>query len=174
MIWSGSVAFGWIISCRILRFTAAAMIPYNDSFSDYLDMLIKDEQTKEEVDKDRIDQLIEDKRTYEKKKQIIIRETSSADSDGKVIQIERIYEMRKELCCLKHNGKDLKEALDGIMYARTKTIRVERKKTHVKAKGTFSGVGDAVTGFFQKLSNPFSSRKASSSSTAAAAKPKAV
>ena len=95
-----------------------AMIPYNDSFSDYLDMLIKDEQTKEEVDKDRIDQLIEDKRTYEKKKQIIIRETSSADSDGKVIQIERIYEMRKELCCLKHNGKDLKEALGTVNFSK--------------------------------------------------------
>ena len=95
-----------------------AMIPYNDSFSDYLDMLIKDEQTKEEVDKDRIDQLIEDKRTYEKKKQIIIRETSSADSDGKVIQIERIYEMRKELCCLKHHGKDLKEALGTVNFSK--------------------------------------------------------
>ena len=95
-----------------------AMIPYNDSFSEYLDMLIKDEQIKEEGDKDRIAQLMEDKRTYEEKKQIIIRETSSADSDGKVIQIEMIYEMREELCSLKHNGENLKEALGTVNSSR--------------------------------------------------------
>lgn len=95
-----------------------AMIPYNDSFREYLDMLIKDEQIKEEGDKDRIAQLMEDKRTYEEKKQIIIRETSSADSDGKVIQIEMIYEMREELCSLKHNGENLKEALGTVNSSR--------------------------------------------------------
>ena len=95
-----------------------AMIPYNDSFSEYLDMLIKDEQIKEEGDKDRIAQLMADKRTYEEKKQIIIRETSSADSDGKVIQIEMIYEMREELCSLKHNGENLKEALGTVNSSR--------------------------------------------------------
>ena len=95
-----------------------AMIPYNDSFSEYLDMLIKDEQIKEEGDKDRIAQLMKDKRTYEEKKQIIIRETSSTDSDGKVIQIEMIYEMREELCSLKHNGKNLKEALGTVNASR--------------------------------------------------------
>ena len=95
-----------------------AMIPYNDSFSEYLDMLIKDEQIKEEGDKDRIAQLMEDKRTYEEKKQIIIRETSSADSDGKVIQIEMIYKMREELCSLKHNGENLKEALGTVNSSR--------------------------------------------------------
>ena len=90
-----------------------AMIAYNDSFSEYLDM-----QIKEEVDKDRIAQLEEDKRTYEEKKQIIMREMSSADSDGKVIQIEMIYEMRDELCSLKHNGEDLKEALGTVNFSK--------------------------------------------------------
>ena len=95
-----------------------AMIAFNDSCSEYLDMLIKDEQTKEEVDKDRIDQLMEDKRTYEEKKEIIIREISSPDSEGKVIRIEMIYEMRDKLCSLKHNGKNLKEALGTVNFSK--------------------------------------------------------
>lgn len=31
VIWSGSVAFGWIISCRILRFTAVSLTSYTRS-----------------------------------------------------------------------------------------------------------------------------------------------
>ena len=92
-----------------------AMIAYNDSFSEYLDMLIKDEKEKKEVDEDRIAQLMKDKRTYEEKKQIIIKETSSPGIDRKVLPIEMIYEMRDELCSLKHNGNYLKEAL-GIVH----------------------------------------------------------
>ena len=96
-----------------------AMIPYNDSFSDYLDMLIKDEQTKEEGDRDRIAQLIKDKRTYEMKKKAIIEQTSSlAHSGENVIKIEMIYEMRNQLCSLKHNGKDLKEALGIVNFSK--------------------------------------------------------
>ena len=96
-----------------------AMIPYNDSFRDYLDMLIKDEQTKEEVDTKRIAQLREDKQTYEMMKKAIIEETSSpAHSEGRDIGIEIIYEMRREVCSLKHNGKDLKEALGTVNFSK--------------------------------------------------------
>lgn len=91
-----------------------AMIPYNDSFSEYLDMLISDEEAKEtEIkDKKRIIQLKKGKATYEEKKKIIMNNIhSSPDSKDNVIGVEAIDKMRKKLCSLKHNGKTLKEAL---------------------------------------------------------------
>ena len=91
-----------------------AMIPYNDSFSEYLDMLISDEEAKEtEIkDKKRIIQLKKGKATYEEKKKIIMNNIhSSPDGKDNVIGVEAIDEMRKKLCSLKHNGKTLKEAL---------------------------------------------------------------
>ena len=96
-----------------------AMIPFNDSFSDYLDMLIQVEQNQQDGDKDKINQLKEDKRTYEIKKKAIIEQTSSpAHSEENDIQIEKIYEMRNQLCSLKHNGKDLKEALGTVNFSK--------------------------------------------------------
>ena len=91
-----------------------AMIPYNDSFSDYLDMLIKEEETKEKVIRDdkRIAELKESKQEYEQQKEIITKSIqSSSDSDKKELYINRIFEMKKELCSLKHNGETLNEAL---------------------------------------------------------------
>ena len=96
-----------------------AMIPYNDSFSGYLNMLIEVEQNQQDGDKDKINQLMEDKRTYEMKKKAIIEQKSSpAHSEENDIQIEKIYEMRNQLCSLKHNGKDLKETLGTINFSR--------------------------------------------------------
>ena len=91
-----------------------AMIPYNDSFSDYLDMLIRDEEGKErEIRNDkRIIQLKKDKETHEQNKEIIMSTIpSSSDKMKQFISIEQIYEMREALCSLKHNGKTLREAL---------------------------------------------------------------
>ena len=91
-----------------------AMIPYNDSFSDYLDMLIRDEEGKErEIRNDkRIIQLRKDKETHEQNKKIIMSTIRcSSDNMKQFISIEQIYEMREELCSLKHNGKTLREAL---------------------------------------------------------------
>ena len=96
-----------------------AIIPYNDSFSEYLDMLIRDEKKKKEVDEDRIAQLMKDKQTYEEKKQIIIKETSNPGIDRKVLPIEMIYEMKEELCSLKHNGNDLKKALGIVHFSKS-------------------------------------------------------
>ena len=47
-----------------------AMIPYNDSFSEYLDMLIREEEAKERVNRDdkKIQKMKKDKQTYEAKK----------------------------------------------------------------------------------------------------------
>ena len=93
-----------------------AMIPFNDSLSEYLDMLIRDEEAKEVAIRDytRITQLRKDKETYEQEKRII-EENIKSSSRGKRIQtfipIETIYKMREKLCSLKHNGRSLREAL---------------------------------------------------------------
>ena len=91
-----------------------AMIAYNDSFGEYLDMLIKEEQSKEKHIRDdkKIDQLKNDKITYEQKKKIIVENINSLPgSKSQGLPIEKIYEMRNKLCSLKHNGETLEKAL---------------------------------------------------------------
>lgn len=91
-----------------------AMIAYNDSFGEYLDMLIKEEQSKEKQIRDdkKIDQLKNDKITYEQKKKIIVENINSVPgSKSQGLPIEKIYEMRNKLCSLKHNGETLEKAL---------------------------------------------------------------
>ena len=93
-----------------------ALIPFNDSFSEYLDMLIRDEEAKESAIRDyrRIVQLRKDKDTYEQKKRIIeenIRSSSGGKRIPTYISIETINEMREELCSLPHNGRTLRAAL---------------------------------------------------------------
>ena len=99
-----------------------ALIPYNDSFSDYLDMLIKEEEAKEKVIRDdkRIEQLNKDKVSYEGQKKTIIEQTSSStEGEGNVIQIQKIYEMKNKLCALTHNGKTLKKALGTVNFSKS-------------------------------------------------------
>ena len=91
-----------------------AMIAYNDSFSEYLDMLIREEEAKEKVIRDdkKIQKMKRDKQTYETKKDVIMKNIASGCQDkNEAIPIEKIYEMRRKLCSLKHNGKTLREAL---------------------------------------------------------------
>lgn len=90
------------------------MIAYNDSFGEYLDMLIKEEEAKEKHIRDdkKIAQLKNDKITYEQKKKIIVENINSTPgSKSQGLPIEKIYEMRNKLCSLKHNGKTLQKAL---------------------------------------------------------------
>ena len=96
-----------------------AMIAYNDSFCEYLDMLIRDEEMKEKVirDEEKIAQMKKDKKAYEEKKNVIIENIKKVPTEGKkaeVMPIEKICEMRGKLCSLKHNGKTLQEVL-GMM-----------------------------------------------------------
>lgn len=98
-----------------------AMIAYNDSFGEYLDMLIREEEMKEKVIRDeaKIAQMKKDKKTYEEKKNFIIQNIKKVPTEGKkaeVMPIEKIYEMRGKLCSLKHNGKTLREALGMVAY----------------------------------------------------------
>ena len=91
-----------------------ALIIHNDSFSDYLDMLIKEEEAKETMIRDdkRIAELKENKQAYEQQKEQIMRKVQgSSDSNKEVIYLEKIYEIKAKLCSLKHSGETLKETL---------------------------------------------------------------
>ena len=98
-----------------------AMIPYNDSFSEYLDMLIREEEAKEDLIRDdkKIKQLKNDKQAYEERKNVITRNITDAITSGskdkkEVIPIEEVEQMRQTLCSLKYNGKTLSEALGKV------------------------------------------------------------
>ena len=95
-----------------------AMIPYNDSFGEYIDMLIREEAAKEKDIRDdkKIKNMKKEKQTYEEKKKVILKNIASGSSGkNKPLPIEEIYGRKEKLCSLKHNGKTLKEAL-GIIY----------------------------------------------------------
>ncbi len=95
-----------------------ALIPYNDSFSEYLDMLIKDEEAKEELIRDdkRIEQLRKDKKEYEERKNVIMKNIASGAKDkNEVLPKEKIEEIKQKLCSLKHNGRTLNEALGIVL-----------------------------------------------------------
>ncbi|PFX30532.1 uncharacterized protein LOC111323450 [Stylophora pistillata] len=135
-----------------------AMLAYNDSFCEYLDMLIREEEMKEKVirDEGKIAQMKKDKQTYEEKKNVIIENIKKVPADGKkaeVMPIEKINEMRAKLCSLRHNGKTLREALDGIISTRLKNHKTKAvSKSCVYAKTNNSW----IPGFFYKI-NPFKS-----------------
>ena len=96
-----------------------ALIPYNDSFGEYLDMLIREEEAKEVPMRDdkRIEQLKNEKKAYQEKKNVIMENIESGSKDkNEVIPLEKVGEMRKKLCFLKHNGKTLNEALGMVHY----------------------------------------------------------
>ena len=95
-----------------------ALIPYTDSFSEFLDMLIREEEAKEKQIRDgqNIEHLKNEKREYEERKNVIIRNIKSGCKDkSEVIPIEEVEKKRRELCSLKHNGKTLNDAL-GIVH----------------------------------------------------------
>ena len=86
---------------------------YNDIFSEFLDTLIKEEEAKEKEirDDERIEQLKKDKVSYEERKKAIVEQiSSSTKSEGNVNLIKMIYEMKEQLCSLKHNGDTLLRA----------------------------------------------------------------
>ncbi len=85
-----------------------AMIPYNDSFNDYLDMLINDEQSKPDDIRDRqkIEKMQENKQIYSQ--QIESLKVAMTSMDTRVeITAENIFEMKTELMKLKHYGSNL-------------------------------------------------------------------
>lgn len=91
-----------------------AIVPYNDTFEQYMNMLIYDEESKDERIKDanKIEQLQNDKRTYLQKKELL-EETLKRGSDDNddTITPEKISELKERLMKLEHNGKQLTESL---------------------------------------------------------------
>ena len=89
----------------------SAMIPYNDSFIDYLDHLIYVEENKprELRDDGKIQRLKENKVTYAEN----IRNLKKAIASGSDVMIDpqKIYEMKAKLMKLKHYGKTLESII---------------------------------------------------------------
>lgn len=93
-----------------------SLIPYNDSFNDYLDMLINDEQSKpgEIRDRQKIANLQENKLVYSQ--QIESLKVAMTSSDTRVeITAENIFEMKTQLMGLKHYGQNLHSMLGKII-----------------------------------------------------------
>ena len=95
-----------------------ALIPYNDSFSDYLDMLIQDEEGKKKDirDQEKIRKMKEEKETYEEKKRIIEQNIAGNIADKSKVVSTDIYKRKDQLCSLKHNGKSLERALGTVLH----------------------------------------------------------
>lgn len=95
-----------------------ALIPYNDSFSDYLDMLIQDEEGKKKGirNEEKIKKMKEEKETYEEKKRVIERNIAKGVGDQAKVVSKDIHKMKDKLCSLKHNGKSLKRALGTVWH----------------------------------------------------------
>ena len=88
-----------------------ALIPFNDSFDEYLDMLITDERNKsvEIRDKQKIEILIENKRIYGE--QIKALKHAISSGSNKDFGVKDVYEAKTQLMGLKHYGKNLKVTL---------------------------------------------------------------
>lgn len=95
-----------------------AIVPYNDSFRDYMELLIRNEECKEEEirDDEKIKKLKEDLRAYKEEVEVLRNSVASQPCDGefKTDSIEEISVRKEKLCSLKHNGRILREAL-GMM-----------------------------------------------------------
>ena len=94
-----------------------ALIPYNDSFADYLDMLIKEEECKEKKIRDvkKIERMKREKKTYEEKKQVIMGNLASSEGSNHEVISADIHERKDKLCSLRRNGKSLKSALGTLI-----------------------------------------------------------
>ena len=94
-----------------------AMIPINDAFGEYIDMLIQEEQAneKETRDLEKIGQFVKEKQAYENTKELFKKTmASNSEAEFENSHIEESYNRKEKLCSLKHNGNMLKEALGMI------------------------------------------------------------
>ena len=87
------------------------MIPYNDSFKDYMDQLIYDEQNKPDGMKDikKIERLQLEKETYET--QIVTLKDAISSNKEEDITVEDVYKLQSDLMALPHYGKNLSNIL---------------------------------------------------------------
>ncbi len=94
-----------------------AIIPYNDAVGDYLDIVIKHEEEKNEIlrNKDLLQRLQKLRAEYEKEKQILDKAMGSETTTTP----ELIKELQQQLFELKHFGKTLKDIFEGISISRS-------------------------------------------------------
>ena len=88
-----------------------AMLPYNDSIHEYLDMMIINEGKKSEHLKDyqKIEKLKQHKTKYNKEIELL--KNALSDNAMMMINASDIFEIRAKLVTLKHFGPHLKELL---------------------------------------------------------------
>ena len=94
-----------------------ALIPYNDSFADYLEMLIKEEESKEKKIRDdtKIEKMKMEQKTYEEKKKVIMGTLASNAGSNHGVTATDIHRRKDQLCSLKLNGKTLTIALGKVL-----------------------------------------------------------
>ena len=89
-----------------------ALIPYNDSFNDYLDMLINVEQSKPDELRDlqKIEKMQVNKQIYSQQVQSL--KVAMTSSDTKIeIEAQNIFQAKTQLMELKHYGQNLQSML---------------------------------------------------------------
>lgn len=127
-----------------------AMIPCDDSFSEYIDMLINDEKMKGKQirDDEKIRNLTKEKQAYEEKKKLLIKTmASSSPRKFENSHIKEIYTRKEKLCSLTHNGRMLKDALDGVMFT---TQNMYKGRSYLQVNGS-----DGFWTRFLNRGNPF-------------------
>ena len=92
-----------------------AMIPYNDSFKDYMDQLIYDEENKPSNIKDlrKIQKLKLDKVAYELQLETLKEAISSGTED--MIDVGDVYKLKEELMNLPQYGQNLSDILSNMI-----------------------------------------------------------
>ena len=106
---------------------STAMIAYNDSFNDYLDMLILDEENKSEQlrDDQKIKKLRENKQIYTQQIENL-KKAMNTGSDKGIIDAQDIYKMKAELMKLKHYGRTLKSMLGEFLIFKDCNHQMEK------------------------------------------------
>lgn len=94
-----------------------ALIPYNDSFADYLEMLIKEEESKEKKIRDdrKIEKMKMEQKTYEEEKKVIMGTLASNAGSNHEVTATDIHKRKDKLCSLKNNGETLKIAVGKVL-----------------------------------------------------------
>ena len=81
-----------------------ALIPYNDAFQDYIDMLLQNEKAEQSQNRERIEKLQEAKITHSEKKKF---HDSLKDIPKHRIKSEDIFKMKDTMVSMRHYGKSL-------------------------------------------------------------------
>ena len=116
-----------------------AIIPYNDAVGDYLDMVIKQEEEKAEIlrNKDLLQRLKELRAEYDREKEIL----DEALERGASTTADEVMQLQQQLFKLKHFGKTLKKIFDGISISQSsRNMRFHETVAPIRQRNT--GISD--------------------------------